>query len=203
MAKATTKQKAQHPIMTYLIIFIIGFISGIAFSAFKLNPGTTSSTSADQHTTEQHASETATAMQNLEAEVTANPENFQAWVQLGHLYFDTQQYEKAITAYTTSLKYHSGDANLLTDLGVMYRRTDRSEKAIELFEQAQAMDPSHVTSRLNEGIVRHYDLGDTEGAIASWQEALQIDPDTKIGNGETLQSFVDKIKKDFEQQKSK
>jgi tetratricopeptide (TPR) repeat protein len=115
-------------------------------------------------------------------------------VQLGHLYYDTGQAEKAISAYTTSLKYHSGDANLITDLGVMYRQVKQPEKAIEMFEKAQAMDALHQPSRFNEGIVRFYDLKDTEGAIASWEELLKINPDAKAGNGQKIREFVDQIK---------
>ncbi len=196
MAKApknSSEQKTRQPILTYLIIFIVGFLTGVGFSAFKLDSGGSSAVS--QSASQQQTSQQATAIQSLEAEVTAHPENFQAWVQLGHLYFDSQQHEKAIEAYTTSLKYHSGDANLLTDLGVMYRRTGKPEKALEYFEKAQTMDPSHITSRLNEGIVRHYDLGDTAGAVASWEEVLKINPNAMIGSGESLQDFVSDIKK--------
>ena len=184
------KQKTQQPILTYLVIFIVGFVSGIAFSAFKLDSGSSPGTGQQP---QQQASQSAAAIGSLEAEVTANPENFQAWVQLGHLYFDSDQHEKAIAAYTTSLKYHSGDANLLTDLGVMYRRTGQPEKALEWFDKAQAMDPAHTISRLNEGIVRHFDLGDTAGAIASWEEVLKIDPEARIGSGQSLKDFIEQI----------
>ena len=93
------------------------------------------------------------AIRDLEAEVAAHPDNFENWIRLGHLYYDTDQPEKAIAAYTKSLEFHSGDANLLTDLGVMYRRTKQPEKAIELFDQAIKKDPSHLPSKFNKGIV--------------------------------------------------
>lgn len=197
--KQEGKQKKQQPIFTYLIIFIFGFIAGVGFAAYKLDSGT--ATVADGGNTQaEHEAETADAISSLEADVTADPENFKAWVQLGHLYFDTKQNEKAITAYTTSLKYHSGDANLLTDLGVMYRRTNQPEKAIEWFEKAQAMDLTHQPSRFNEGIVKYYDLGDTPGAIASWEELLRINPDAATGNGQKIREIVDQIKAEYEQQ---
>ena len=199
--KDTTPQQKgkpkKSPLVTYFIIFVFGFLSGIAFTVYK--GGTPAST--PQTTTNGQAQsqkdETKQAIINLEAEVTANPENFQNWISLGHLYYDSNQPEKAIGAYTKSLEFHSGDANLLTDLGVMYRRTKQPEKAIESFNQAIAKDPSHLPSRFNKGIVLMYDLDDSAGAIASWEELLKIDPEAKTANGQHIHNFVDQIKADL------
>lgn len=191
----TDTQKHQQPYLTFIVIFVLGFVSGIGFAVFKLDTGQSSApaTSVTQQTDDQ-AAQTATAITKLEAEVTANPEDFASWIQLGHLYFDTDQPEKAIAAYTASLKYHSGDANLLTDLGVMYRETKQPQKAIEMFEKAQTMDSQHQPSRFNEGIVRLYDLNDTKGAIAAWEELLTINPDAKAGDGRKMREFIDQLK---------
>ena len=111
-------------------------MSGIAFTVYKgARPESAPSTIYDGQSPSQN-DETDQAILNLEAEVTANPENFENWIRLGHLYYDANQPEKAIAAYTKSLELHSGDANLLTDLGVMYRRAKQPEKAIEFFNQA-------------------------------------------------------------------
>jgi tetratricopeptide (TPR) repeat protein len=193
-----TESKQKQPVLTFVIIFLVGFVCGATFAVFKLDTGGSATGTAQQAPGQNN--ETASAIRNLEAEVTAQPENFKAWVQLGHLYFDTNQYEKAITAYTTSLKYHSGDANLLTDLGVMHRRTGNPEKAIDYFEKAQAMDQLHQPSRFNEGIVRFYDLEDIPGAIASWEELLKINPDAAAGNGQKIRDFIEQIRKDQAQQ---
>jgi cytochrome c-type biogenesis protein CcmH/NrfG len=188
------ENKQQQPILAYVIIFIIGFVCGVGFAAYKLGSGESGHSISSGEQTANKADETSTAITNLEAAVTANPEDFQSWVHLGHLYFDTNQYDKAIAAYTTSLKYHSGDADLLTDLGVMHRRSGRPEVAIEWFKKAQAMDEIHQPSRFNEGIVRFYDLKDTEGAIASWEGLLKINPDATAGNGQKIRDFVDDVK---------
>lgn len=195
MAIKEKQEKQQPPFLTYIMIFVFGFIAGVGFSALKLNPGNSSSPSAPQQSSVAQ-NQTSSAITNLEAEVTANPRNYQAWVQLGHLYFDSNQHDKAITSYNESLKYHDGDANLLTDLGVMYRRTKQPHKAIEFFDKAQAMDPRHEPSRFNEGIVRYYDLQDVAGAIASWEEMLTINPEARSSNGQRIRDFVDQIKRE-------
>ena len=186
----------QTPYLGFLIVFVIGFVCGVGFAAFKLDSGGPA-TASNQGGAPGPSNETQQAILNLEAQVTREPENFQAWIQLGHLYFDTKQHKNAIAAYETSLKYHDGDANLLTDLGVMHRRSGDSAMALEWFDKAQAMDPTHIPSRLNEGIVRLYDFDDAPGAIASWEELLTIDPEAKLGNGETVRDFVTKMKADL------
>lgn len=185
---------AQGKLVGYLIVFVIGFLSGIAFTVFKGDPVVQpQTTTQDEH---DHSSDNKTEQQilQLEAEVTANPENFQSWIQLGNLYYDTNQAQKAIEAYLKSLEFHSGDANLLTDLGVMYRRTKQPEKALTYFDQAIGKDSSHIPSRLNKGIVQFYDLGDKTGAIASWEALLQLNPEARTGNGQLIRDFVDQLK---------
>jgi tetratricopeptide (TPR) repeat protein len=95
------------------------------------------------------------------------------------------------------MEFHTADANLLTDLGVMYRRTKQPEKAIELFNKAIQQDPSHQPSRFNKGIVLLHDLNDATGAIASWEELLRINPQAKTANGQPIREFVDHVKADL------
>lgn len=189
---ATVPQKT--PYVTYLIIFIAGFLCGIAFTVIKDDSPGAENTEGSNQAVQQQDSQSQQAILNLEAEVTSNPDNHQAWVRLGHLYFDTNQPKKAIGAYTKSLELHPGDANILTDLGVMYRRDQQPEKAVELFNQAIAKDPTHIPSRFNKGIVLLYDLKKTEEAVASWESILRINPSASTANGEPMQQFIDRIK---------
>ncbi len=181
-------------LVTYFFIFVFGFVSGIAFTAYKgSSPESTSSTVAVGQSQTQK-DETSQAIKSMEAEVAANPDNFQSWIRLGHLYYDSDQPEKAISAYNKSLELHSGDANLLTDLGVMYRRANQPKKAIELFNQAIQKDPDHEPSRFNKGIVLMYDLHDTAGALAAWEELLRINPQAKTANGQSIRELVETVK---------
>jgi cytochrome c-type biogenesis protein CcmH/NrfG len=184
-------------LITYCIIFIIGFLAGVAFTVYKSSPITPAGISAtDGQQIPPHNEETHQAILKLEAEVTANPGNFQAWINLGNLYYDTDQATKAIAAYNKSLELHKGDADLLTDLGVMYRKNKQPEKAIEIFSQASRDNPTHQPSRYNKGIVMLYDLNDKQGAIAIWEEMLRIDPQAKSNSGMTMRELIDKVKAD-------
>lgn len=197
MVASTTHPGNRGQLITYCIIFVIGFLAGVAFTVYKsaaLAPASVTATNGKQAPA--HNEETHQAILNLEAEVTANPNHFQAWVSLGNLYYDTDQAVKAIAAYNKSLQLHKGDANLFTDLGVMYRKNNQPEKALELFNQAIRENPTHLPSRYNKGIVLLYDLGDPQTAIEAWEEMLGIDPQAKTTSGMTIRDLIDKVKAD-------
>lgn len=126
----------------------------------------------------------------LVAEVTNNPENTAAWIQLGHVYFDTSKYHKAINAYEKALELNPRNADVLTDLGIMYRRSGQPHKAIENFDKAVAVDPKHETTRFNKGIVLMHDLKDQNGAIRAWEELLEINPLAMAGNNRSVDQLV-------------
>lgn len=182
----------QGKLVPYFIIFVIGFVAGVAFTVWKGAP--LSPPSTGQVTTGGAATEMQSAILNMEARVTANPDDYQAWVQLGHLYYDSDQPDKAIKAYTRSLEMHDGDANLLTDLGTMYRRAGKPEEAVKFFDQAITKDPSHLTARFNKGVVLMHDLNDPAAAIASWEEAVRLNPGAKGPNGTPLRELIDEAK---------
>ncbi|HIQ37987.1 MAG TPA: tetratricopeptide repeat protein [Desulfocapsa sulfexigens] len=192
--------KKETLIYALLVGLVTGFIGGVVLAVYKLPPSTsqvqTAQTEAPDNS-EQLQKQAAAAIANFEAEVTANPNNVDAWTQLGHLYFDSDQPEKAIKAYTKSLELQPDNANVLTDLGVMYRRTKQFEKAIESFEKSFSIEPNHAPSRLNKGIVLLYDYNKPEDAIAAWEELLAIDPEAKMNNGMPLTEAIEKIKKEL------
>lgn len=193
MSNANKSIKKDSFYIFLVLAFISGFLSGAAFAVYKFSPQENKQQSSQTTTISDQESQ---AIINLEAEVTANPGKFQAWTQLGNLYFDSNQPLKAIKAYNKSLELHAGNANILTDLGVMYRRAKQPQKAIELFNKAIAMDPTHEISRMNKGIVLMYDLNDISEAIGAWEGLLKINPDAKAGNGDSVRDFVDQLKKD-------
>ena len=188
--KATVSKQTLY--LTIFVVFIAGFLSGVGFSVYRTG-GTTDVPGQGPGSQSNMNRQEAQAIASLEAEVTQNPENYNAWIQLGHLYFDSNKYLNAIGAYEKALELHSGSANLLTDLGVMYRRAGDSLKALESFDKALAMDPGHQPSRLNKGIVLHFDLGRTDEAIAVWRSVLALNPEARMANGVPLNEFIEQI----------
>ncbi len=143
------------------------------------------------------------AIANLEAEVSANPKNGEAWTRLGHLYFDTDQPKKAIKAYTQSLQLQPDNPDVWTDLGVMFRRNKQPDKAIESFEKAYAIQPDHAPSRLNKGIVLLYDFNKPMEAVGAWEELLAINPEAKLNDNMDLKKAIEELKKNIAEHEPK
>ena len=174
------------------VALVAGFLGGVVFAIYK-NPSPVFTSS--QPVQGQAASNAGEHIETLEAEVSAHPDNVDAWIRLGHVYFDAGEHAKAIGAYEKALELRPGNADVLTDLGVMYRRNGEPEKAVESFDRAVAADPSHQTARFNKGIVLLHDLNDHEGAIRAWEELLEINPLAMAGNGQSVDQLVIHYKK--------
>jgi cytochrome c-type biogenesis protein CcmH/NrfG len=193
MAKDSATIGKQSFYLTIFLIFIAGFLAGVVFTVYRTGDAPTGAPGSPQQNQQALSQQQSEAILHLEAEVTAHPDNFDAWTQLGHLYFDTDQPEKAIAAYTKALELHSGSADLWTDLGVMYRRNGDPAKALESFDKAIAMDSAHLQSRFNKGIVLHFDLDRTEEALDAWRSVLALNNDYRMANNRLLREFIDSV----------
>jgi uncharacterized protein HemY len=112
----------------------------------------------------------------MQAMVTQDPKNREAWVQLGNDYFDTRQPQKAIDAYSKALELNPNDPNVLTDQGVMYRELHQYDKAIANFTKANQVDSKHVQSLFNLGVVYLNDLKQPKKAVEVWNKVIQTAP---------------------------
>ena len=178
------------------ITFAFGFLAGAGFMFFK----TDSAPSVVSNSVT--AVDPAQRAKALETEVMINPQNTNAWIQLGHVYFDTDNYGQAINAYEKALKLDPNNANVLTDLGIMYRRSGKFSKAIEKFDKAVAVDHKHHNARLNKGIVLMHDLNDRDGAIKAWEDLLEINPFAMVGENQSLDQLITHYKESHDKNTS-
>lgn len=112
----------------------------------------------------------------LEATVLAEPKNHGAWVALGNEYFDSHQAKKSVDAYARALALKPEDPNVLTDQGVMYRELGQFDRAIANFQKANAIQPTHVQSLFNLGVVYASDLHKHEEAAKAWNKVIAVAP---------------------------
>jgi len=192
----TNMIKKETMLLVALGALVIGFLGGVVFSSFR-SPEyqATSSTPPPQQQPQQYAQQAAQQIFALEEKVRANPNDGRAWVELGNLYYDTNQPPKAIEAYNKALKLIPPDPNVLTDLGVMYRSDGQPMQAIESFKKAMEVSPTHEQSRFNLGVVYFFDLHDKEKAIAAWKDLLAINPGAIASNGKPVKDFIAEAEK--------
>jgi cytochrome c-type biogenesis protein CcmH/NrfG len=185
--------------MAVLISLTVGFVSGAAYTSFKLAQD---ASTAPVHThagakmggpapsTGPAAPDVDARIAELETVVAQNPENATAWSELGHLFFDTNRAEEAIQAYQKSLAIEPDNPAVLTDMGVMYRRSGDPEKAVAAFDQAVSVSPGFETALFNKGVVLMADLNDLAGARAAWEALVKVNPDATTPNGEKVADIV-------------
>jgi len=186
-------------LLASFICLAVGFLGGVVFSAYKSGSGVPMPASMPQKSQQpqQQAAQEETITEDqakrilaLEKEVASNPDNGDAWTQLGNLYFDTNNFESAIRSYKKSLALKPNNANVQTDLGVMYRRAGQPNEAIKAFEKAIQIDPKHEIARFNTGIVFLHDLNDREGALKAWQDLVNINPAAMTPGGKPLAAMI-------------
>ncbi len=111
--------------------------------------------------------------------VAQDPKNLNAWISLGNDYFDTEQTQKSINAYTKALEIEPNNPNILTDQGVMFRKVGWYDKALANFEKANKIDPNHLQSLYNAGIVYVVDLKQPEKGYGYWNRYLKLDSNSQ------------------------
>lgn len=117
----------------------------------------------------------------MEGVAAQNPKDAQPRVQLGNMFFDAEDYPKAITWYEQAMALNPNDPNVSTDLGVAYYYTNQADKALAQFDQSLTIDPKHVKTLLNIGIVRAFGKQDFAGAGRAWQQVVDLSPGSPEG----------------------
>lgn len=143
--------------------------------------GTATTTSPTQSNSGPRVVLDETQVRALETTANANPKDEAVRIQLGNMFFDAERFADAIKWYEEALKVNPKDANVSTDLGVSYYYSNQPDKALAQFEHSLSLDPKHTKTLLNRGIVRAFGKQDLQGAAASWQEVIDIAPNSDEG----------------------
>jgi cytochrome c-type biogenesis protein CcmH/NrfG len=195
--------KKETAILGIVIAFIIGFIAGAVVFGLTRGAGSQRGASvaqkgpAPEMTQEMdqavpNPAEVAAKTQALKDIVQKDPKNLSAWAELGNIYFDTNQPHEAIDAYSKYLALKPDNADVRTDMGIMYRKLGDFDRALKEFRTAAQNDPKHVNSRYNIGIVLLHDKQDIKGAIKAWEDYLKVDPKSERAN--RVRTQMDKLR---------
>ena len=136
MAKSSAKQqvgKKNNALVYGIVILMAGALIGVAFStAFHSTKGQGSAPVQSQ------GNDMLGQIKIYSDRVALNPQDVNAWITLGNLYFDTGQPAKSVEAYSRSLEISPGNPNVLTDMGVMHRSLGEFQKALDAFAKTFA-----------------------------------------------------------------
>jgi cytochrome c-type biogenesis protein CcmH/NrfG len=112
----------------------------------------------------------------LEKIATADPKNAEVRAELGNIYFDAQKPELAIPWYEAACRLNGKSADLSTDLAVAYYYTNQTDRSLKQLDTSLAINPRHLKTLLNQGIVRAFGKNDLAGAAQSWQKVVALAP---------------------------
>lgn len=195
--------KKETVILLVVIAFLVGFIAGATVVILKGTKGTEKTTLIQkpqmgppsapvQAPPSRDSNEVTSKIQTLKEIVKKDPKNLPAWVELGNLYFDSDQPKEAIEAYSQYLTVKPDNPDVRTDMGIMYRKLGQFDRAIEEFRKAAQSHTKHTNSRYNIGLVLLHDKQDIKGAIKAWEEYLKVDPNSE--RAQRIRAQIEKMK---------
>jgi cytochrome c-type biogenesis protein CcmH/NrfG len=195
--------KKETVILMVVIAFLIGFISGATVAILRGTKGAEKTATVQKPQMAppgaptpappaRDSIEVASQIQTLKDIVKKDPKNLPAWVELGNLYFDSDQPKEAIEAYGHYLSAKPENPDVRTDMGIMYRKLGQFDRALEEFRKAAQGDPKHVNSRYNIGLVLLHDKQDIGGAIKAWEEYLKVDSNSE--RAQRIRAQIEKMK---------
>ena len=192
-------------IIAIILSFVLGAVVGSLVPQFRQPQGSPQSapvaasapqqpTQSDQQAAQpQIPHEQLRVIQELEKQLANEPAKRELYVALGNACFDARQHERAIRAYEKALEMNDRDADVLTDVGIMYREAGAYDMALARFRQAQTVDPAHINAAFNEGVVLYYDLQRKPEALARWQRLLDANPAARAPNGKALGDLIKEL----------
>ncbi len=120
-------------------------------------------------------------VEELMAVAERDPSDAAARATLGDLFFDAERFQDAIAWYEAALALDAQDVNVSTDLGVSYYYTNQPDRALDQFTHSLEVDPEHIKTMLNMGIVRAFGKQDLAGAADAWEQVIRLAPDSPEG----------------------
>lgn len=111
--------------------------------------------------------------------LTLVPDDPDALRGIGNVYYDFEEYAKAIEYYQKYLAQRPEDPNVRTDLGTMYLYSNDIDRAVAEYQAVIAKDPAFFQAHFNLGIAYH-EKGQREKARESLLRAKSLTTDQNI-----------------------
>ena len=107
--------------------------------------------------------------------LATNPDDVEANIGLGNLFFDSSQWQGAIEHYQKALDKAPANPDVRVDMAVAYHNLGQNDKAKEEMERVTRENPTHRNAWLNLGVVSA-ETGDRATAIRSFETYLKLEP---------------------------
>ncbi len=188
-------------IITAILFFGVGFLSGYIFDAHRKStnqqspasvgasgpagetagegagtpgssPGMTTSGLPEGHP----PVDTAALTKSLEEEAARKPSDPEPRLKLGNFFYDQKQYDQAIGWYRRALELDPKNINAQTDLGTAYFYIGRPQDALREYRKSLAIDPTHEPTLFNLIVVYLDGKHDLARAQETWTRLQELNP---------------------------
>jgi cytochrome c-type biogenesis protein CcmH/NrfG len=160
-------------VVALLVGFVLGAVAGIKFSSKELSKPVAQTDAVNSENLKIDSAEDLSLLQNA---LKSDPGNLKTLISLGNRYFDSNEPQKAIDMYGQALKIDAANADVRTDMAIMYRNLKDYDRAVKELREAASYNKKHANSRFNLGIILLHDKQDYKGAITAWEEFLRVEP---------------------------
>jgi cytochrome c-type biogenesis protein CcmH/NrfG len=176
--------KKKVAILATVVAFVIGFGTGITIVILKGKPVKSMMTLITPSPIAQEpiSIELMEKIEDLKEMVKKDPEDLDAWMKLGNIYFEHNRYREAIEAYSQYLSLKPVDPDIRTNMGIMLSRLGDYDGAIEEFRKAAESDPKHMNSWYYLGFTLLHDKQNPNEAIKAWEDYLKVEPKGERAN---------------------
>ena len=161
------------------VIAIIIFTSGLLDSA-TVDVNSTTQNQVQPNTNSGVNLNNMQIINDLEAKIKQNPEDYKSLLELAHLKNDSGLFEAAIQNYKTYLDKNPKDADARVDMGVCYFNLQDYPNAIKEMETALTYVPNHQIAHLNLGVV-NLSAGNIEKSKEWLKKAYDLNPTSDVG----------------------
>jgi cytochrome c-type biogenesis protein CcmH/NrfG len=180
------------------LVAIIGALAGLAFFTHLERPQQSqpAAQSAGQADSEAMMEQITQQIASLKLKVEENPQDLDALIALGNMYFDANMPSEAVEYYERALKVSPDNSNVWTDLGTMYRQIGKYDKAVESYDRAVEVDPRNKNAWFNLGIVYRFDRNEPKQALRAWKKFLElVSPDDP--HYQSLQQELERLEQEI------
>ena len=118
-------------------------------------------------------------IEQLEAKLIRDPNNFDTLSSLGDLYFESSRYIEAIQIYDKALGVNPVCADCLNDKGLALYYVGDPASALVSFDRAVAMAPEYTHAWLSKGYVL-FSLGRYQEAIIPLNKVKELDTSGRL-----------------------
>ena len=115
------------------------------------------------------------AIAKYEAAIAANPSLYAAYGEIGLIYSEMNQPDKAAEAFNKLLEKDPGNADAAVDLANLYFKQGKTEEAKKALSGLDISKVTNASTLYNLG-VGFYNAQQNEEAIKYWEKAVSIDP---------------------------